>query len=426
MDRKLLLSIQSACNTSNIKLPWDKIAELMGNDISEGAIVQHLAKTRIRAVEAGLDVPPPLRRGGTALGPKVTKTQTKPRATAETQSGNDKTNEEDTEFNGNAARQRGTTGAMSMKSEPKIKMEPKSDLESDTGSDGDYSDNESPVKKKATSKREPHVEYDTEIEDEEPADRNTPNSGKKTDTDSSDTSSEYVAVGAPFLELAYDNSNATANTGSNTMATTSPLVSDRTMTSSSRRESNSSESKVVKIRVPGENLKLATSNDGMDRTPAFKAEYPQVGNTFGSEYGDGNSMGISAAPPTQTNPAWGRNFQAGLPTLDGLHLNSGWPENNAMNVPTTGYSMPSYASQNAHGASQFQYPYTSMPMTTASTSTTQGGLYQGMVETTHAMEMNSFSAFQPSSNINDTLVPDSFSDFMRDDIAFEGKEAVPP
>ena len=47
-----------------------------GGSITEGAIVQHLAKTRIRMVEEELPVPPPLRRGGKArisTGPKAVK-----------------------------------------------------------------------------------------------------------------------------------------------------------------------------------------------------------------------------------------------------------------------------------------------------------------------------------------------------------------
>ncbi|KAE8353503.1 hypothetical protein BDV28DRAFT_132994 [Aspergillus coremiiformis] len=42
----------------------------MKNNVTEGAIVQHLAKLRTRRVEAGKDVPPPLRRGGVASSSK--------------------------------------------------------------------------------------------------------------------------------------------------------------------------------------------------------------------------------------------------------------------------------------------------------------------------------------------------------------------
>lgn len=64
MDKKLLLTIQSVCNSDGIKLPWDKIGEIMGDQISDGAVIQHLAKLRQRMVSQGLSVPPPLRRGG--------------------------------------------------------------------------------------------------------------------------------------------------------------------------------------------------------------------------------------------------------------------------------------------------------------------------------------------------------------------------
>ncbi|KAK2746219.1 hypothetical protein FQN57_003341 [Myotisia sp. PD_48] len=64
LDRKLLLSIQSACNSNGIRIPWEDVAENMNGGISDGAIVQHLAKMRSRMADQGLDVPPPLRRGG--------------------------------------------------------------------------------------------------------------------------------------------------------------------------------------------------------------------------------------------------------------------------------------------------------------------------------------------------------------------------
>lgn len=51
-----------------IKIPFELVASEMSStkssDISAGAIVQHLAKFRVRMVEQGLSVPPPLTRGG--------------------------------------------------------------------------------------------------------------------------------------------------------------------------------------------------------------------------------------------------------------------------------------------------------------------------------------------------------------------------
>ncbi|KAI9814025.1 MAG: hypothetical protein M1827_003489 [Pycnora praestabilis] len=64
MDKKLLLSIQSVCNTDGIKLPWGKIAKGVEPQITDGAVIQHLAKLRTRMVQQGIQVPPPLRRGG--------------------------------------------------------------------------------------------------------------------------------------------------------------------------------------------------------------------------------------------------------------------------------------------------------------------------------------------------------------------------
>jgi len=64
MDKKLLLTIQSVCNADGVKIPWDKVGRIMGDRISDGAVIQHLAKLRQRMVKQGLSVPPPLRRGG--------------------------------------------------------------------------------------------------------------------------------------------------------------------------------------------------------------------------------------------------------------------------------------------------------------------------------------------------------------------------
>lgn len=61
-DIMLLLTIQQVCNAQGIKLPWKEIAEVMGPKFSEGAIIQHLAKLRLRRLNEGKKVPPPLRR----------------------------------------------------------------------------------------------------------------------------------------------------------------------------------------------------------------------------------------------------------------------------------------------------------------------------------------------------------------------------
>lgn len=64
MDRKLLLTLQWACNKKGVKLPWASVAREMGENITESAVIQHLAKLRQRMVNDNLPVPPPLTRGG--------------------------------------------------------------------------------------------------------------------------------------------------------------------------------------------------------------------------------------------------------------------------------------------------------------------------------------------------------------------------
>ncbi|PYI36934.1 hypothetical protein BP00DRAFT_411037 [Aspergillus indologenus CBS 114.80] len=56
----------------SVKIPWTEVANTMGHNVTEGAIVQHLAKLRSRRVAAGKPVPPPLRRGGLGAPSKPT------------------------------------------------------------------------------------------------------------------------------------------------------------------------------------------------------------------------------------------------------------------------------------------------------------------------------------------------------------------
>ena len=49
------------------KLPWHEISLIMGRDISEGSIVQHVAKIRLKHSRNGYPVPPPLSRVGGIL-----------------------------------------------------------------------------------------------------------------------------------------------------------------------------------------------------------------------------------------------------------------------------------------------------------------------------------------------------------------------
>ena len=69
MDIQLLLGLQKICNQRNIKIPWDEIGQLIAPTITAGAVIQHLAKLRLRREQAGLPVPAPLKRGGGFSGP---------------------------------------------------------------------------------------------------------------------------------------------------------------------------------------------------------------------------------------------------------------------------------------------------------------------------------------------------------------------
>ena len=54
MDKKLLLSIQSECNAQGVNIPWNHIAALVGPTITGSAVIQHLAKLRIRTFSNSL------------------------------------------------------------------------------------------------------------------------------------------------------------------------------------------------------------------------------------------------------------------------------------------------------------------------------------------------------------------------------------
>jgi hypothetical protein len=64
LNELLLLTVQSVCNREGVRIPWAEVGKTMSADISEGAIVQHLAKMRTRRTQSNKAVPPPLRRGG--------------------------------------------------------------------------------------------------------------------------------------------------------------------------------------------------------------------------------------------------------------------------------------------------------------------------------------------------------------------------
>ncbi|KAK4942651.1 hypothetical protein LTR10_017598 [Elasticomyces elasticus] len=63
LDKGVLLAVQYACAEAGIKIPWARVAQVMGPRFTEGAITQHLAKLRNLMATTGIPVPPPLKRG---------------------------------------------------------------------------------------------------------------------------------------------------------------------------------------------------------------------------------------------------------------------------------------------------------------------------------------------------------------------------
>ena len=64
LDQRALLAVQHVCNQEAVKVPWAKVAALLGPTVTEGALVQHLAKLRNKLERDGVPVTPPLKRGG--------------------------------------------------------------------------------------------------------------------------------------------------------------------------------------------------------------------------------------------------------------------------------------------------------------------------------------------------------------------------
>ena len=66
LDQSLLLAVQFVCSREGIAIPWDGVGAVLDSRITGGAIVQHLAKLRLRLQDTDAPVPPALRRTGGA------------------------------------------------------------------------------------------------------------------------------------------------------------------------------------------------------------------------------------------------------------------------------------------------------------------------------------------------------------------------
>ena len=185
MDKKLLLAIQYACNTSGAAIPWDKVGLIMGAEISPGAVIQHLAKVRVRMVEDGLSVPPPLRRGGSGRSSVATCTHKK----------------------------QGITKAPKTKSIRK-KAKPQSD---DSDEQEDWKNDDSDLEfGQPRAKR-------TKSKAKGPNGRTIKKEGSNDEDTGDDTNEELVAAGAGFLALEDDHSTS-PKTANNTPSTKKSLI----------------------------------------------------------------------------------------------------------------------------------------------------------------------------------------------------------
>ena len=165
MDKKLLLAIQYACNSSGVTVPWDRVGAIMGPEITSGAVIQHLAKVRVRLVEDGLPVPPPLRRGGSGRNTIVAP---KPKKNGVTKASKAKT----------------------IRKKPEPKSESSSNEESDWKNGDSDSDFGTPRVKRNKSKAK--VPNGRRVKKEDSHDEDA------------DTNEELVAAGAGFLALEDD------------------------------------------------------------------------------------------------------------------------------------------------------------------------------------------------------------------------------
>jgi hypothetical protein len=252
LDRKLLLCIQSACNTENVKVPWKTVAKLMGGEMSEGAIVQHLAKTRSRLDGEGVPVPPALRRGG-----------------------------------GGATKSKASRAAS-------VKKEQSGDT---TESDSDYAEDKGKAaktkkgKKKAASKvkaRDDSPESEVDVDEpkqEEELSADSGDDGEEGD-EGDEVDEEYVAAGAPFLQYPIAGQALSENQPGSEYQATENMANSREATVTSSVEMRG---KMVVLKVPGGRLQNIMGHEMANETGEHLQQRSKFGNL--AEIGNGSGLG---------------------------------------------------------------------------------------------------------------------------------------
>lgn len=206
MDKKLLLAMQYQCNFAGLAVPWTEIGAIMGEGITGGAVIQHLAKLRIRMVNQGLSVPPPLRRGG--AGSRIsTSASSAPKAKpTPTKNGNAQTASNTTKHNSVKSKKSGKKAAPGSD-----ESEEEDDSWNNDESDAEYGE---PHAKRAKPNVKGRKSRNIKIEEDSDEEVTTPSNAPKRKHDNSkstpggdvedDSHNGLVAAGAPWLTLEDD------------------------------------------------------------------------------------------------------------------------------------------------------------------------------------------------------------------------------
>lgn len=268
MDQKLLLSFQYASNVAGLTVPWDEIGRVLGEEITGSAVIQHLAKTRTRMLARGLEVPPPLRRGGGSARIPTT---------------------------GNSAAPKASTSAdkSKLKAKPKAKPAPKKakratkkgnapsdDSDSDSDSDDEWKDDGSdaeygkPAGKRATAAKGP-MKRKVKTEDSDKEDTPLPKAPKRKGTSDFKPGEERSAHGytdingVPIddddMEIEVESENEIVGAGEPWL----DLDEDHASNSTTGKQTPVKKSLVVSLP-----------------TTPVKAEAPKVGDEENHEFGD--------------------------------------------------------------------------------------------------------------------------------------------
>lgn len=224
----------------------------MGNNVSEGAIIQHLAKLRTRRAEKNKQVPPPLRRGGGYTGAsKISEAPVTPQSPKENP--------------GDVTERRAH-----QRNQPRTKVEKRSASKiTDISSESDEEwTSDTPKTKKSKQKRAQKKRKTTPVEPEPPVDHVISDDDVTVvTTESSQKSGELVAVGADFLKFLDDNDEAEEE--------------DRAATPSEDEDQACTQQSLIVTLKPGPDnmrrLKYKGTGVFQDRDPEQRWEMPPLG-----------------------------------------------------------------------------------------------------------------------------------------------------